>query len=151
MAKVGPIRKTYYYEAPPERVFASLTVPKELTKWFLASATLTPRKGGSFRFKWLEGDYVMNGKVLDFDRPRGVRYAWIDRFGSKVFKTEVTFALTPKGKGTMLRVTHRGFKSGKKWVALYGGIQSGWTYYLLNLKSVLEHGTDLRSKHTTVA
>jgi hypothetical protein len=43
-------------------------------------------------------------------------------------------------------LTHRGFKSGKKWIALYGSIQSGWTFYLTNLRSVLERGVDLRRK-----
>jgi uncharacterized protein YndB with AHSA1/START domain len=80
------------------------------------------------------------------DPPRRLVLTWVDRLqGGKVFETEVQFDLRKRRRGTRLTVTHRGFKSGKKWVALYGAIQSGWAHYLTNLRSVLEHGTDLWS------
>ncbi len=151
MPKIPPITKVYYYAAPREKVFAALTDPKQLAKWFLAKAAVTPKKGGTFRFTWREGGYSMRGKVNEFDPPKRVHYEWNDRFeGGKLFRTEARFSLARKGRGTELRLHHRGFKSGKKWTWLYGAINSGWTYYLLNLKSVLEHGTDLRSKRDQV-
>jgi len=151
MAKIPPIRKVYYYAAPRERVFAALTEPKELAKWFLKKASVTPRKGGTFRFEWQEGGYSMRGKVKEFDPPKRVHYEWNDRFeGGKIYRTEARFTLERRGRGTELHLTHRGFKSGKKWTWLYGAIHSGWTYYLLNLKSVLEHRTDLRSTRDQV-
>lgn len=146
MAKIGPIEQTYRLAAPPERVFAALTDPEELVKWFVDKAEFSPKKGGSFRLKWAAG-YSLKGRVKAIEPPKKLHLAWIDRFeGGKVFETEARFSLKKKGKGTLLTVTHRGFKSGKQWIALYGGIQSGWAYYLSNLRSVLDHGTDLRSE-----
>ncbi|HTZ62147.1 MAG TPA: SRPBCC domain-containing protein [Thermoplasmata archaeon] len=146
MAKIGPIRHSYYYAASPERVFAALTDPRELTKWFVRKARVVPRKGGTYRLTW--GPYTMRGRVLEIEPPRHLVLRWIDQFGDgKVFETEAAFELTKKGKGTVLSLTHRGFRSGKKWVALFGGVQSGWAYYLVNLKSFLNHGNDLRSDH----
>jgi uncharacterized protein YndB with AHSA1/START domain len=145
MAKPPPIHQEYVLSAPPARVFASLTDPKLLTKWFVAKASLTARKGGNFRLSW-GSRYTMRGKVLEIEAPRRLRLAWVDHFDSgKVMETEARFELVKHGRGTKLLLTHRGFKSGKKWVALHGGIASGWAYYLMNLKSVLDHGTDLRS------
>jgi uncharacterized protein YndB with AHSA1/START domain len=146
MSKIPSIEKVYYYAAPREKVFAALTEPKQLTKWFLGKATLAPRKGGTFRFTWREGGPTLRGKVKEFDPPKRLHLEWNDRFeGGKLYPTEARFSLARKGRGTELRLSHRGFKSGKKWTWLYGAINSGWSYYLLNLRSVLEHRTDLRS------
>jgi uncharacterized protein YndB with AHSA1/START domain len=145
MAKVPPIEQTFYYAAPPDRIFAALTVPEELTRWFSDKADVTPKRGSTFRLTWASG-YVMRGKIRVYEPPKKLTLEWVDRFGKgKVFSTEARFTLKKKGKGTLLTLTHRGFRSGKRWIALYGGIQSGWAYYLTNLRSVIEHGTDLRS------
>jgi len=146
MAKIPAIEQTYYYAAPPERVFASLTEPAELSKWFVEKAVMPRRKGATFRLSW-KGGYSMKAKVLAFEAPEELRLEWLDRFETKkVFATEARFTLRKKGKGTLLTLTHRGFKSGKRWISLYGSIQSGWTFYLTNLRSVLERGIDLRRK-----
>jgi len=147
MAKPGAVRQSYQLAAPPARVFSALTDPKELKRWFVAKAVVTPRKGGSYRLDW-GGGYAMRGKIIAIEPPKLLRLRWIDRLeGAKVFETEARFTLVKRGKGTLLSIEHRGFKSGKKWVQLHGGVASGWAYYLLNLKSVLDHGTDLRSDH----
>ncbi len=144
MAKIPPIEQTYYFAVPPARVFAALTQPRKLTTWFLEKATLTPKSGAAFQFTW-RGGFTMKGKVDAISAPRRLELEWVDRFdGGRTFQTKVRFSLRKKGKGTILTVTHRGFKSGKRWVWLHGAIQSGWAYYLMNLRSVLEHGIDLR-------
>jgi len=147
MAKVPSIQQTYYLSSPPSKVFAALTDPDQLTRWFVEKASMNPKEGGSFRLSWGAG-FSMRGKVRTFDPPKKLHLAWIDHLeGGKVFETEARFTLKKKGRGTLLTINHRGFKSGKQWIALYGAIQSGWAYYLSNLKSVLDHGVDLRSAH----
>ena len=150
MAKPPAIRQTYILTHPPSRVFAALTDPKILTKWFVAKAAVTPRKGGNFRLGWGKS-YSMRGRVLEIEAPRTLRLAWIDvGEGGKVLETEARFDLSKHGRGTKLSVTHRGFKSGKKWVVLHGAIASGWAYYLQNLRSVVDHGIDLRSPSDSI-
>jgi len=145
MAKVPPIGMTFYYNAPVATVFEALTAPKQLAKWFVASAEVEAEKGGAFRFVW-QGGYTMESRIKSFDPPRKVAFTWVDRWDDgTTFKTLARFDLRRKGKGTLLTLTHKGFKAGKEWIELYGAIQSGWAYFLLNLRSVLEHGTDLRS------
>lgn len=144
MAKVPAIEQTFYYAVPVDRVYAALTDPRRLVEWFVDKARITAKKGGSFRFTW--GTYTLRGKVRGAEPPKRLILLWVDRFkGGKVFETEVRFELRKRRKGTLLTVTHSGFKDGKRWVALFGSIQSGWAHYLTNLKSVLEHGVDLRS------
>ncbi len=145
MAKIPSIEQTYYLAAAPAKVFAALTSPKGLSSWFLESAEIELRDGAPFRFVW-RGGHTMEGKVREVRPPKRLELAWIDRFpGQKVFKTVARFDLRKRRTGTLLTLTHSGFKSGRKWIALYGAIESGWAHYLTNLRSVLEHGTDLRS------
>lgn len=151
MAKPPRIEQTFYYAASPKKVFAALTEPKRLATWFLQDAEVELRPGGPFRFTW-RGGYTMKGKVRAVRSPGRLELAWTDRFsGGKVFKTVARFDLRKRGPGTLLKLTHSGFKGGRRWVALYGAIESGWAYYLTNLRSVLEHGTDLRSELDAVS
>ena len=150
MAKIPTVEQSFYYAVPPERVYSALTEPDELTRWFADKAEIALKKGGAFRLTWSTG-YTMRGKVKSAAPGKKLQVAWVDRFErGKVFETEARFVFTKRGRGTQLTVTHRGFKSGKRWVALYGGIESGWAYYLTNLRSVLEHGIDLRSDRDTL-
>ncbi len=145
MAKVPSVEHSFYYSAPPRVVFAALTDPKQLARWFVEKATVDLRDGGAYRLTW-PGGFSMRGRVLSFEAPRKLRIEWNDKFpGEKVRTTEARFSLQKHGRGTLLTVSHRGFKSGKSWVALYGGVQSGWAYYLTNLRAVLEHKIDLRA------
>jgi uncharacterized protein YndB with AHSA1/START domain len=145
MAKLSPVRQTYYYHESASRVFQALTDPKLLVKWFVDKAVVTPKRGGAYRLTWA-GGYSMRGRIESIEAPNHLTVEWVDRMeGGREFETVAHFELKKRGRGTLLSVTHRGFKSGKKWVQLYGAVQSGWAYYLTNLRSVLEHQTDLRA------
>ena len=141
------IEQSFYYDAPPEAVFAALTEPAQLTKWFVSKAKVDLKKGGKVQFTW-KGGHRMTGKVKRFVPGRKVAYGWRDDLGKgKEAKTVALFEISKKGTGSMLKLTHSGFGDSKAWTELYGGIQSGWAYYLMNLKSVLRQGLDLRSEY----
>jgi len=140
------ITQTYFYEAPPEAVFKALTEPKQLAKWFLKSAKITPVEGSTYTFTW-EGYDRQTGKVVKVVPSKLLALTWPNSFKGKTFPTDARFTLKRKGTGTLLTVKHTGFKEGDDWVWLYGAVQSGWAYFLTNLKSVLSQGKDLRSKH----
>ncbi len=137
----------YIYQAKPEKVFRALTDAQELTKWFLKEARVELKKGGKMRFVWSPKDKHEN-KILDLVPNKRLRMTWptMGWGGTPRTDTYVTFSLTPKGKYTILQIEHTGFGMGEEWVMYYAGTYSGWTYYLLNLKSWLEHGIDLRDK-----
>jgi uncharacterized protein YndB with AHSA1/START domain len=140
------VRQRYYYDADPNVVFKALTKPKKLVKWFLEDAKIKPKEGSSYTFTWGDG-MSHTGRVEKAVPDRFLVLSWPDTIKGKVYKTQAAFTLTKKGKGTLLEVAHTGFKEGPDWVWLYGAIQSGWAYYLTNLKSVLGEGVDLRSRY----
>ena len=143
MPKSFVIEQVYFFEAPFEKVFQALTDPKILVKWFLSKAKVAPSKGGSYSFDWI-GGYHMTGKVKQFERNKAVSFSWSDKLtNGELASTTASFKVAKKGQGTLLRLRHTGFKDPKH----FAECSSRWGYYLTNMKSVLDHGTDLRSKY----
>ncbi len=141
------IQQSYYFDAPPEKVFGALTEPDKLIGWFLVKAKVDLRRGGKIEFVW-EGGHKMASKVKRVVPNKEVSFVWLDDLTKgKKAKTLAEFKVVRKGKGSLLKLAHSGFGESKAWIELYGAIQSGWAYYLMNLKSVLQNGVDLRSKH----
>ncbi len=140
------VKQRYFLKAPPDRVFKALTEPSLLRKWFVASAKFSPRTGGNYTFSW-GGEMSQSGKVLSFVRDKSLSLSWpqVQR-GKPLGMTRATFRLKPKDDGTILDVNHTGFRTGVLWNENYAAVCSGWAYFMLNLKSVLQHGRDLRSQ-----
>jgi uncharacterized protein YndB with AHSA1/START domain len=142
LPKTFVAEQAYFLEAPPETVFQALTDPKILVKWFLSKAKLVQRKGGSYTFDWI-GGYRMTNKVKRFEPNKTVSFSWIDKLkNGEVARTTASFVMAKKGNGTMLKLRHTGFKDPEH----FADCSSRWAYYLTNMKSVLDHGVDLRSK-----
>ncbi len=143
MPKTFSIEQSYYFAAPPDRVFAGVTEPKQLVRWFLSKAKVEPKKGGKYSFDWI-GDYHMDGKVKKFEKDESVAFSWHDKLpNGKMADTTASFKVSKKGRGTILRLRHTGFKDPEH----FADCSSRWGYYLTNMKSVLDNGKDLRSKY----
>lgn len=142
MPKPFVVEQTYFFRVGPSRVFAALTQPGLLERWFLSHAEVEPRKGGSFVFVW-SGGYRMSARLLQYARNRTVTFQWVDQFPKrKVVTTSASFRVSRRGRGTLLKLRHSGFTDPEH----FASSSSGWAYFLTNLKSVLEHGFDLRSE-----
>jgi uncharacterized protein YndB with AHSA1/START domain len=114
----GTIIATVLIEAPIERVFAALTVPEEVMRWWGSDDTYRTteweadvRVGGRWRAAghskdgqrfWLEGEY------LELDPPRKLVQSWKPGWdGGNV--TTVTYRLETVADATRVTVRHEGF------------------------------------------
>jgi uncharacterized protein YndB with AHSA1/START domain len=145
-SKGRTIRLPIFIHASPTRVFDAITEPEILTRWFMDRATLSAQKGGSYSFTW-EGGPTHTGKVTRFVRGQQMVLTWTWPGLEKLGPTRLKLSLEPRKGGTVLRFTHSGFRRGRVWTDLYEGAIRGWTYFMMNLKSVLENGHDLRSPY----
>ena len=137
------IEQSYYFEAPFEKVLQALTDSKMLVEWFLSKANVVPKKGGSYSFDRL-GGYHMTGTVKQFEKNKAVSFSWHDKLKSGQWaETTASFKIAKKGRGALLRLRHTRFENPEH----FAECSSRWGYYLANMKSVLDHGTDLRSKY----
>ncbi|QJR11012.1 hypothetical protein DSM104443_02083 [Usitatibacter rugosus] len=126
---------------PIERVWSYLTDGEKRSQWF-CGGSLEPREGGKSvllfdhdklsdesypaDFAGMKGK-SFTGTVLVYDPPRALGYTF-ENGGS-----EVLFELTPKGKDTLLVVTHRKVATRKDMV----GFSSGWDTHLGILADLL--------------
>ncbi len=117
-----------------------------MTKWFLKDAKIRPLAGSTYKFTW-HGGFSHVGKVEKVVPGKALVLTWPDVIKGKEYKTKVSFSITRKGKGTVVKLKHTGFKEGNDWLWLFGAVQSGWAYYMTNLKSVVSQGKDLRSDY----
>lgn len=141
------IRQQFFIRAPTDKVYRALSEPSRLRTWFLKEAKISLRKQGRYAFAWNDG-HEHSGRVLEVLRGESISFSW-EQVGPDhaVAKTKVRFTVIPKKKGTLVRVVHSGLPKHETWVETALTSSSLWTFYLLNLKSVLEKGHDLRSKH----
>ena len=145
-SKTRTIRLPIFVHASPSRVFGAITRPELLTRWFMDRASISLQKGGSYSFAW-EGGPTHTGRIVDFARGKRITLTWQWPRMEHLAVTKLRLTVEPKAGGTVLRFTHSGFLVGRPWDDLYEGAIRGWTYFMLNLKSVLETGHDLRSPY----
>jgi uncharacterized protein YndB with AHSA1/START domain len=70
------VRFVRTYPHPVQRVWAALTEPEQLVRWFPSAVELEPRAGGSVRFSgdpYTEGS---TGVVLLWDPPHRLAFTW---------------------------------------------------------------------------
>jgi uncharacterized protein YndB with AHSA1/START domain len=140
------LRLPIFIHASPKRVFKWISTPERIPRWLSDSASLTGRKGGSYALGW-DGGPTHTGRVLEFTRGVGLTLSWQWPGKEKLGMTKLRLSIEPKDDGTVLRFTHSGFQKTGEWPELYEGAIRGWTYFMMNLKSVLERQHDLRSPY----
>jgi uncharacterized protein YndB with AHSA1/START domain len=143
-AKVRTLRLRVFIDASPKKVFRSISDPERLTRWMVDAATLSPRRRGRYSFTW-EGGPTHTGKVLEFVRGKSLTLTWQWPGKEEQLTTRLKMSVQAESGGTVLKFIHSGFPKGEQWFDLYAGAVQGWTYFMMNLKSVLEHDHDLRS------
>ncbi|MCI4343237.1 MAG: SRPBCC domain-containing protein [Thermoplasmata archaeon] len=140
------IRSPIFIHASTKQVFRAITEPELMTRWFMDRASLTPRKGGTYAFSWEDGP-THTGTVLEFVRGKRLTLTWQWPGHERLPRTTLRLSVEPREGGSVLTFTHSGFRKHGAWVDLYDGAIRGWTYFQMNLKSVLENGHDLRSPY----
>jgi uncharacterized protein YndB with AHSA1/START domain len=125
----------------PERVWAALTQPEQLSRWFGTQAAIDLRPGGAVTFTWdgSSGPVGENSGVVEVvEPPRRFAFRW-QSFGADVPPTRVEFTLQPHGDGTLLRLVESGFASLPPRLRTEGHQQNteGWQRELAELVGYL--------------
>jgi uncharacterized protein YndB with AHSA1/START domain len=129
------IEREIVIAAPAARIFAALTAPEQLERWFTTTATGTALPGEPLRYFW-EGDGHVDGHYVEVSPPERLVYEWHNPPGT----TRISIVLTPESDGTLLNLTVIGYGDGEDWDALYNGESQGWGPLLGALKRWVETG-----------
>ena len=128
----GVVKAEIEIEAPPERVFHSLTDPGELAAWWGSDDMyrthdwqIDLREGGrwSVQTRATDGTQMsVHGTYIEIDPPRRLVYTWCPSWDDFA-ETTIEVDLQPTTGGTRVVVTHTGF-GGRATAA--EGTGEGW-------------------------
>ena len=143
-------------KASMSTMYDAWTKASEIEKWFLSKSLyydaetkqVNPNnnvsKGGSYKWSWYLYDIVEQGEITEAN---GIDFLQFTFAGECL----VEIRLTHKDDWTIVELTQKDIPDddhSKKNIRL--GCDSGWSFYLVNLKSVYEGGLDLRNKDTSL-
>ena len=139
----GSIEREVYVEAAPEIVFEVVSSADHLKHWWPDDARYeaTPGSTGEIVFGDVDADgMAVSFTVVDARPPHTFSFRWThpaDQVAAEGNSLLVTFDLTPKGTGTLLRMSETGFREmGWELAVLeqqYQDHVSGWDFYLPRL------------------
>jgi uncharacterized protein YndB with AHSA1/START domain len=129
--------RTIEVRASRERVWAAITDPGELQRWFPEHAEVDLRMNGEMHLMWEAGADEAVIEVLD--PPSTFAFRWRPAGTDRPY-TRVTFTLSGEGDVTTVTLTERGFAALPDQIheQSYEGNAAGWTSELEELRAYLE-------------
>ena len=127
----GPVDCAVEIASGAAEVWAGLTEPKQLDRFFASGASIELEPGGEFSYGWEAGGPQ---KVISIEAGRALDVSWV--WGGEG-ETRVSWQLEDSGGRTRLSLTHSGFGDRKTM-----DYHAGWTSFLVSLKAMLELGSD---------
>jgi uncharacterized protein YndB with AHSA1/START domain len=139
--------------SPVEAVYRAFASGKGLESWFLRKAAFTTssgrlryaeeaiEKGDDYEWLWhgWSDETVEHKKVLEANGRNHLKFTFS---GDSI----VDITIKPQQKLTMIELQQHIPEGHDPGQELRIGCDTGWTFYLTNLKSVLEGGLDLRNR-----
>jgi uncharacterized protein YndB with AHSA1/START domain len=153
-------KRSIFIKASPERVFDAWITPSQISTWFLQRAQYTSpegerrgederiQKGDRYAWNWWNYPHTEEGsiKALDLENLH-LEFSFAGDQCTCIVDVEV------KEGDTLLRLEQRGIPADEKHKKdLHLGCSNGWSFWMVNLKSWLEHGIllhDQATKHKT--
>jgi len=122
---------------PPAAVFDAITQKKGLSSWWTTDVNAECMVGTIAEFGFNSRAVVLEMRVVALDKPNFIRWHCLAGH-TEWSNTDLTFALSAREGGTVLRFSHRGWESSE---GILAQCSYDWGRYLTSLKSFLETGT----------
>lgn len=156
----GRFTKKIMVMAPIEKLYQAWATQDGMENWFLRSAEyLRPnavlryrdepaQKGDDYSWRWhgYSDEVTEYGQVLEANGSD--LFSFTFQGGAKNNEMSVVINLAAEHGGCLVSLTQFNIPVSEEGKRLYHlGCSEGWTFYLTNLKSVLEGGSDLRNRN----
>lgn len=106
----APLIFKRYPSHTPEEVWSALTEPEQLGEWYMATAKIDGRPGGSIDMTSGPSRFHATGRILEWDPPKAYEYEWnvdprseLPKGEKSVIRREPALSV----QGTLLTLTHR--------------------------------------------
>jgi uncharacterized protein YndB with AHSA1/START domain len=131
-----------YIKTTPEKLWAALTDPATMKKyWFGAFAETDWKPGSTWALKFEDGRMADSGTILEAEPQKRIVIRWINEWKPEI-KAEgysrCTITMEPYQGVQKLTIQHELEGEGTQFIEAVSG---GWPRILSNLKSLLETGS----------
>jgi len=145
-------KKRIDIKAAPHIIFDYWTKQGHIEKWFLSKAEFTAAGGNrkstfssvaandTYKWMWHGSDHVAEGKIIESNSTDLVKFTFLGCTVSVQIKEEQGTSIVELIQSEIPLDEDSRMQS-------YVGCTRGWTFYMANLKSILEGGIDLRNKN----
>jgi uncharacterized protein YndB with AHSA1/START domain len=133
-----------YIRTTPEALWAALTSPEFMRKyWFGMSIETDWKTGSPWKLTFPDGRIADSGEIVEFDKPNRLVLTWRNEFRPELHEegyARCVMEIAQAGEVVKLTIIHDIDKPGSK---LIGAVSVGWPKILSSLKTLLETGTAL--------
>lgn len=149
-------KRQIFIKAPVADVFAAWAVPQNIVKWFIAYAEVVdgggqPRaasepvqSGDRYYWRWHQ-DLETRGAFLAVVENELLRFTFGNKTAVSDEKVIVTVRVVPEVDCTRLELVQENMADTPDAHAYWHmGCNMGWSFFMTNLKGLLEHRVDLR-------
>lgn len=130
-----------YIRTTPEQLWAALTKPEFIEKyWFGVNIETDWKVGSPWKMSYPDGPVTDEGEVAESDPPRRLALRWRHKWKPELAADGEAFCvieLEPVEGAVKLTINHSVALKDSKLIEAVGG---GWPRILANLKSLLETG-----------
>ncbi len=135
-----------------EKIFEHFVTQENMEKWFLSKAEFIDHdniikgrharieKGDTYVWMWHGSDNVAEGEILELNDQSNLKFTFLNCIVDIKVKTE-------SEENVVELVQSEIALDEESRMNYYIGCSRGWTFYLSNLKSILEGGIDLRNRN----
>jgi uncharacterized protein YndB with AHSA1/START domain len=133
-----------YIRTTPEKLWAALTTPEFMKKyWFGMNIETDWQAGSPWKLVFPDGRVADAGEIVEIDKPKRLVLKWRNQFRPELHEegyARCVIEIEPAGEVVKLAITHESDRSDSK---LIGAVSIGWPKILSSLKTLLETGTAL--------
>jgi len=130
-----------YIRTTPEKLWAALTTPEFMAKyWFGMGFACDWKVGSPWTLTFTDGRIADTGEILELDRPRRIVLTWRNQWRPELKaegEARCVMEIEPQDGAVKLTITHSIERAASKFIEAVSG---GWPQILSNLKSLLETG-----------
>jgi len=149
-------KKRISIKAASHIIFDYWTKQGHIEKWFLSKAEFTSTNGQSkdrfdmiepgdtYVWMWHGSDNVAEGEVLKTNKKDNIKFSFLGCIVQVEIKEE-------NGETVVELIQSEIPLDEQSRINYYLGCLRGWTFYLTNLKSILEGGIDLRNRNKNLS
>ena len=133
-----------YIRTTPEKLWAALTTPEFIKKYWFGMNIETEWKAGSpWKLVFPDGRVADTGEIVEIEKPKRLILRWRNQFRAELHEegeARCVIEIEPAGETVKLAISHEIDKPGSK---LIGAVSIGGPKILSSLKTLLETGTAL--------